>query len=236
MANRLQLIDAIRGLAILAMIGFHFLFDVSYIFGWVEIDLFSFGWTIFARVVQFMFLGLVGVMSYRSWVFRDGLDYYKSQLTRAGKIMGMALVISVLSFIFFRDEFIVFGILHFIGAAVLILALIPKDFMLALLPVSVYLSYVVPNFDAGNDWWLMFGRVSSDFRSLDYFPILPWINVVVIGFLLGRYVLEFSDFVDDKIRVPKWILFLGRRSLLVYMVHQPILLGAMYLTSLVLGM
>jgi uncharacterized membrane protein len=61
----------------------------------------------------------------------------------------------------------------------------------------------------------------------DYVPLLPWFGVVLVGIAVGWWVVErrlrASQWVSRA--SAQWLIWLGRHSLLVYMVHQPIMIG-----------
>jgi uncharacterized membrane protein len=78
----------------------------------------------------------------------------------------------------------------------------------------------------------------AQFTSVDYFPVLPWFGAVLIGVFVGNslypcYVRTFH--LRDRSQVPmiRGIDFLGRHSLLIYLVHQPVLVAALFLMGAV---
>ncbi len=138
--------------------------------------------------------------------------------------------------------FIFFGILHQIAVGSLIgLAFLRLPFLITLLVAAgmiaapLYLRSAA--FDAPFWWWL--GLSGIDPPSNDYVPVLPWTGMVLIGIALARLAVQrgvfarLSEAVDPApSRFGKWLGIAGRHSLAIYLIHQPLLIGAVYLFSL----
>ena len=217
MKKRLPEIDALRGLAILGMIVFHFFFDLDYL-GIFASDMWSGGWLVAARAGQFLFLGLVGfsvALSSRG---------FRGQLVRGVRIFGLGMLVSFFTWIFAGDDFVKFGVLHFIGVVVVIASCFKgrPGFTLLLAAASFILGEYFKTLMVGVGFLFPFGLVRAGFSSLDYFPIFPWLSVVLVGLVVGEFYRSRWKYGD--VFLLSWM---GRRSLLIYLIHQPILIGVL---------
>ena len=104
--------------------------------GLISFDFDSLAMEVFARIVQFSFLGLVGVAM--SIVYkRKTLDEFRYfQFFRVAEIAVWAIVFTLVSYLMYQDMFIRFGILHLIATSIFIITLFANR-RLAL----VFLSY-----------------------------------------------------------------------------------------------
>lgn len=217
MKKRLPEIDALRGLALVGMIVFHFFFDLDYL-GMLENDMWSGAWLLLARAGQFLFLGLVG---FSVAISSRGV---RGQVVRGARIFAFGMLVSFATLIFAGDAFVKFGVLHFIGVAVVIASFFKGRLRAALCvaAASFILGEYFKTLLVGVGFLFPFGLVGSGFYSLDYFPIFPWISVVLVGLVLGeRYN---SRWKYGEVFLLSWM---GRRSMLIYLVHQPILIGVL---------
>ncbi|MFB6088457.1 MAG: heparan-alpha-glucosaminide N-acetyltransferase domain-containing protein, partial [Candidatus Aenigmatarchaeota archaeon] len=83
------------------------------------------------------------------------------------------------------------------------------------------------------NWLLWVGFRPEGFHSVDYFPMLPWFGLVLLGLALGKtYYPKYERNFDEPRephRVEEYLCFLGRHTLKVYMIHQPVLFAILYL-------
>lgn len=213
--------DAARGLSLILMVFYHFFYDLVAFAGAPR-------W-IFHNVVfdplQYFFAGLFILISGIS------SNYSHSNVLRGLKVLGIALGITLVTYI--MDMPILFGILHFLGVCMLFYGLtqklwekLPKWLLPALCLAGIMLTARFANGCPTDKPYLwMFGLITPEFESADYFPLLPWVFVFMLGTWAGRYVREG--------RLPEWFYetkvpffpAVGRRSLLIYVVHQPVLYG-----------
>ncbi len=153
-------------------------------------------------------------------------------------IFGLAMGVTLVTYFFIGRGFIVFGVLHLIGVSLLLaypfLRLHGVNFILGLLFILVGLFLQTLSVDF--PWLLWLGLAPVDFRSVDYFPLFPWFGVILIGVAFGDL---FYRGYSRRIPVPdlagsslvRGLEFLGRNSLAIYLVHQPVLIGLMYLVG-----
>jgi uncharacterized membrane protein len=154
------------------------------------------------------------------------------------RLLLCAVLISVASYVFSQSRWIFFGILHFITvASVLGLAFVSHPRLsLWLAPVLIIGgSYVaLPLFD--NAWLQWVGFMTHKPFTEDYVPLLPWFGVVLIGIYFGqrwfvRHPRKPRVLAAPADKVTRPLAVMGRHSLLIYMVHQPLMLGALYLVK-----
>lgn len=237
-------LDLIRGVALLMMGLFHLLYDLEYLAA-LSLNVHTGFWLYFARVTATIFLLLVGIsltLSHSRALRLKGpkqnlpLKYGKRGLT----IFGWGLVITLTTWLVLKDGVILWGILHLIGLAILLayplLQLKMINLVLGLL--SLVLGILLKQVAVGFPWLLWLGLRPESFHSLDYFPLLPWFGVVLIGIFLGnslypQYTRKFH--LRDRSHVPliRGISFLGRHSLAIYLLHQPVLIAILNLLGLV---
>jgi len=230
-------IDVLRGLAIVMMIIYHFLFDINY-FGMYQLDISSGFLWFFARSTASIFLFLVGVslsLSHSRAVIAgsyqiEGGMFFK-YLKRGLKIFLLGLLITLATWLFIPQEFIVFGVLHFIGIAIILEYpfLNRKYFNLLLGLIFVISGIFLAQQTYSTPWFLWLGLQPSGFITVDYFPLLPWLGVVSFGLFAGG--LLYKDY-QRRFSLPdlssnvfmKILSFLGRHSLIIYLLHQPVLI------------
>jgi uncharacterized membrane protein len=237
--QRLWEIDFLRGLAIIMMIIFHFFYDLNY-FGVQRINFRSDFWWIFGRMIATSFILLVGIsltLSYsRVKKHKTGWKLFKKYLLRGLKIFGFGLIITLITWVFLKRGFIIFGILHLIGVSIILAySFLKLRFWNILLGVIFILTGMYIENLVFNSYWLVWvGLKPYYFYTVDYFPIFPWFGVILFGLFLGNLLypngkrrLKINNLSDFSfIRL---FCFLGRNSLFIYLIHQPILVVFLYL-------
>lgn len=229
-ATRIPLVDAARGVALVAMAIYHFAFDLSD-FGLIAVNIvLDPAWRLFARIIAASFLALVGVSLVLA--VRAGLNR-RRYLWRLARIAAAAAAISLVTWWMVPGAFIYFGILH----AIALFSIVALPFLV--LPVSVVLLaatlclvapyfLTLPMFSGPYLLWL--GLAPSAPPSVDYVPLLPWFAATLAGLAGARMALAVGW---DRVAagwapdgpVGRTLVLAGRWSLLVYLVHQPILIG-----------
>ena len=230
-ASRLRLVDALRGFAVAQMIVYHFIYDLAY-FGWVTLAINrDQPWIAWRTAIVTQFLLLVGVSLVLRTSFKpSAADFWK----RWAQIAAAALLVSVGSWMVFGQRFIYFGILHFVAAALLLarplVRLKALNIPLGVVCILIGLAYTNEFFNTPPA--TIVGFMTFKPRTEDYVPLFPWIGVVLIGAGLAALWQQAQWRVPYALvplneRAPRWLLFLGTWALTIYLVHQPILLGAM---------
>ncbi|MFM8768622.1 MAG: DUF1624 domain-containing protein [Rubrivivax sp.] len=264
---RFDRLDALRGLAIVWMAGFHFCFDLNHLGFWSPRQDF-YGdpfWTVQRTAIVSLFLFCAGLSQAVALQARQTWPRF---WRRWLQVAGCALLVSAGSALMFPKSWISFGVLHGIAVMLLLtrlLAFALPGFMTAPGPsagtshtrrragetASSSTGWLVPwvpvLLGAGclllpalisdpffdTRWTNWVGLVTRKPITEDYVPVLPWLGMMLWGLAAGRWLLA---------RRPAWLAGtlpafarplagLGRWSLSFYMVHQPLLIGALMLVA-----
>lgn len=227
--RRYLLVDALRGAAIALMVVFHFCFDLAY-FQLADFDFYRDPlWLHLRTFILSLFLVLVGISLVLAT--RNGLD--SRRFTRRLLVLvASAVAISFATRWMFGERFVFFGVLHFIAvASVLGLAFLRFGWTNLLLGVVL----IVLSSNAGFAWfdqpgWRWVGLMTHKPATEDYVPLLPWFGVVLVGLFIGRQMprLPWISNLDQRLQnvaPARMLASTGRHSLLIYLLHQPLLIG-----------
>jgi uncharacterized membrane protein len=218
--KRYGYLDTLRGMAVIWMIIFHSAYDLR-VFNFVSWNFSEGFWYGFPRLIAFTFLFCVGISLNITHARKINWPHLRK---RSLKLGSAALIISTLTFIFFRQNWIFFGTLHCIFAGSILGALIVAHRKLAwgLLGLILILQYGV-GFDI--KW------VSNIIQkpSMDFIPIYPWFWAVLLGIVLEPYLSKNRHLTEH--RSPKILKLLGTHSLKIYLLHQPFIYGLIWLLS-----
>jgi uncharacterized membrane protein len=255
-------IDALRGVAIITMIVYHLMWDLWYWGVFPNVVLWEGFWKYWQRFTCGTFLILVGVsmtVVYRRERARRGPEarLYPRFFLRGLKIFGLGMLITV-AVTLAGVGYVDFGILHLIGFATMVAyPLLPFKWLNLGLWVlfslvgkwletqhwdgafNPYLGALLgqPAWIDGR-WLAPLGITPTRYPAVDYFPIIPWLGVVLLGIFLGNLLYSENQ---RHFPLPDWggrfpfvaLEFMGRHSLLIYMIHQPLLLAILYLLGVV---
>lgn len=236
-------VDALRGVAMLWMTGFHFCFDLNHFGYWRQEFLTDPFWLTQRTMIVSLFLCCAG------W----GQALAMAQQPRSPgafwrrwtQIVACAGAVSIGSWIMFPASYISFGVLH--GVAVMLLVLRGVGmlgagrhplWLVGLIGTCLLLPALaaqgLPTAWAehlnGRAWnWL--GLITVKPVTEDYVPLLPWLGVVLGGFWIGNVLLQRGTVLPALPRVLRPLATLGRWPLSYYMLHQPVLLGALVLVG-----
>lgn len=229
---RIWEIDFLRGLSIILMVGYHLLFDLGEFRGVKSFlgfatDLSGIGWMAAQAFFAGIFVILSGVSSTLS----------RSNIRRGLKLLVVAAAVTVVTWFFEPSSAVLFGILHCLAVSILLYgALFERKGPAACAAwgaVIIGLAALLPTLRnalaVDFDWLLPLGLYGPTFASYDYFPLIPWFGVFLAGAALGKTV-----YAPGKSLLPRppretFVNFAGRHSLLIYVVHQPVIMGILYL-------
>ena len=244
---RLHLLDELRGLLILNVVAYHTLYDLVYLFG-VNI-----GW-----------FRTQGAYWWQQWmsgslIFLAGISCLltRSNLRRGAKTFALGLALTLGTWLAMPDQIIAFGILHFMGAAMLLFALLrplldkipPKAGLwvclaLFVLTKNIYYGNVgipylwevpVPEVFYSTKFLFPLGLPHPHFQSSDYFPLIPWLFLFLAGSFLGRKIPAGKvPAFACRSRLPL-LGAIGRRTLVIYLVHQPVIYALLFVLFHILG-
>ncbi|MBC8131224.1 MAG: DUF1624 domain-containing protein [Rhizobiaceae bacterium] len=231
--NRLDLLDAARGAALLAMVVYHFTWDLEF-FGYVERGTTgSGGWKLFARSIASSFLFLAGV----SLVLAHGRAIrWRAFGGRFLQVVAGAAIITGTTYFATPGGFVFFGILHEIAlASFLGLAFVRLRFWLTALAgfAVIALAQVFETPLTNPKWLAWIGMAERPPVSNDYVPLFPWFGAVLLGIAAARLVSDRGGWeaigrAGRRLTRLSPLSWLGRRSLVFYLLHQPILFGLVW--------
>ena len=235
MNKRIWELDALRGLCVIGMIAVHLLFDLWALFGLLDLShapLFHFlvNW----GGVPFVLISGICV-TFSSTGAKRGILVFSLGMLCTLVTAGMYL------FNFANKSILIyFGVLHCLGACMLLWQLFKKLPVSALAVAGVVCIVLGFYFKAcvrtQTMWLIPFGLLPQGFASSDYFPLLPNLGYFLLGAVLGKtlYANRRTLFprVNGNFFMIRFFSFTGRHSLLIYLAHQPILAGIILLISL----
>jgi uncharacterized membrane protein len=235
-------IDSLRGIAVTLMIIFHILYDLNY-FNIYKTELYSGAFLILAYTVGTTFLLLVGISLTLSYN-KANKNLTKKQLhikflKRGLKIFGLGLIITIATWLYLKEGFIIFGVLHCIGISIILAyPLIQRRYTNLILGVLfVLLGVILRTLTFDFQWLIWLGFKPANFYTVDYYPLLPWLGVVLIGISIGNTIypkyrrrFQIRD-VSESIFI-RFLTYVGRNSLIIYFLHQPVLITAIHLLLL----
>ena len=228
---RLWEIDALRGVAIVMTVIYHLMWDLLFFGVLTNVALQQGFWRYFQRTTASTFIFLVGVslvVSHQRAEKRNTGRFGK-YLRRGVQIFGWAMVLSVIARVAGVGR-IDFGVLHLIGVSI-ILAYPFLRFRWLNIGLWVLLNgvgYLLQTLRVDAAWWVWLGLKPVNYTYLDYFPLVPWFGVALLGIGVGNLLYDHSrrTFVlpDLSTIAPmQWLQWLGRNSLAIYLLHQPLL-------------
>ena len=239
-AVRYPFLDWLRGFSILLMVIYHFCYDLDF-FGYIDTAFGKGNWIPFRYVIVIGFLSLVGV----SLVLVHGKGIRWSSLKKRTWQMALACVaVTVSSYFIAPTKITVFGILQFILLASWLALPFLTYYKTALFTgILVFvLGHVIqtPFFEADYLHWI--GMVEQKRPALDYVPLFPWFGIVLIGITLGHWFINLdSGRAVAKLQIGKihglkfisyWMEKAGQHSLIIYLVHQPLMFAVFYLIEM----
>ena len=225
--KRIDLLDGWRTVAVLTMVVWHVLWDMTAMFGMLPSDFMRRDNVQLTRYfIVFSFLLLSGISCHFS----------RSNIRRGLQTAGCAAVITLVTYLI--GDPAKFGILHLFAACMLLYGWLGKwfakipDLWAGGLSLGVFcvLWIWLDTFRVGFDWLFPLGFRSIYFYSSDYYPVLPWFFLFLFGTVLGRRIAA-DDGRWKEIALPRAITWPGRHALLIYMLHQPLIVAVLTLVQ-----
>jgi uncharacterized membrane protein len=224
-------VDAARGIAIIMMIVYHTTYDLDTLGGY-DIQSTTGHWSLFADITAGLFLFLVGVSLAisRARTSLTGWRLFGKYLARGLRILAYGVVLTVI-FLTLGMGVVAFGILHLIGISITLaypfLRLRFTNLVLGALIFAAGQYILAQNLVSQSYGLLPFGVVPENVVMPDYRPLLPWFGVVLIGLCFGNLV--YGDGRRPAVKgapvLARPLLPLGKNSLFIYLIHQPIIIA-----------
>ncbi len=247
MGKRVGIVDETRGLAVISMVIYHLYFDLVYFYG---VD--------FGKLIDTVFDWWQPFIA-GTFIFVSGIaaNYSKNSFKRGVSCFFIGMAFTFATAIITPEAPIYFGVLHLLGVCMMIYGFIGRFtscipwviglvifMLLYFLTINVHNGYMgfnrlftidMPDFLYNARLFFPLGFPSPTFASLDYFPLLPHFMLFMAGSSLGvlfksggaakgMYMVRFSG-----------LAFIGRHALLVYILHQPVLIVILELVFKCLG-
>ena len=224
---RVNEVDILRGMAIVLMVIFHFCYNLA-AFDWLDISTNKdIEWRVFRAVIVSGFLLAVGMSSYL--VYSKHVNLIKLSKTVA-KLITVALLLTVGSLFMYPNAWVYFGIIHFIAVALPISVIFARFPTVALIiGVACLAAYHLDWISMRPIWLWSIEHLSIPRKTTDLVSFIPWISPVLIGIYLMHKSL-FNIKISENV-ISNKLALLGRHSLAIYLIHQPIMYGAMLAIS-----
>lgn len=237
--HRCRLLDSIRGLTVLNMIAFHAVWDLVYLFGMRWSWYHGQGAYIWQQYICWSFILLSGFCS----------GFSRHLLNRGLTVFGLGMGITLFTALFMKEDLVCFGVLTLIGSCMLLMTalrnILRKIPAVPGLIISFLLFAFTKHVDSGflgffnhplislpnslykNYFTAYLGFPQRGFYSTDYFPLLPWLFLFLTGFFLFQTA-------GKKILSIQWkgfkaLNFIGSHALEIYVLHQPVIYGLLWI-------
>ena len=233
--ERIWELDALRGLCILGMLAVHFVYDLVDLYGLVNWE-YPPAFTFVQRWggVLFLLISGISVTLGRHHVKRGlvvlGCGFVCTAVTAGMYLLGFAG----------KGMIIYFGVLHCLGVCMLLWQAVKKLPVWVLAALGVLIAavglWVVDPAVVEVVWLIPLGLKFPGFQSSDYFPLLPYFGFFLLGAVLGKTIYRKKQTLLPTVRentpVIRFLRLCGKHSLWIYLLHQPVLSGVLYLVSL----
>lgn len=239
--KRIYLIDEIRGFCIILVVIYHLYYSLAMVFNLETFyDTFN-AMRVWQPLLPSAFILISGVSFHLS----------RNNTKRGLKLLLISALMTLALWIVMPEQLIWYGILHFLATVNIIFGLLKKyvDKIPALAGIIIFSvlflltynvqrgylgidgiwSYRLPEILYSTDLTAPIGFYSETFRSADYCPILPWAFMFLIGTILGRYAKKLPASLA-KLHI-RPLAFIGRHTLIIYLAHQPVIVGIITLIT-----
>ena len=236
-AGRYALLDELRGLDLISMMLYHACWDLIYLFGMWMNWYTSWPGHLWQQSICWVFILLSGFC----------VPFGCHTLRRGAVVFGAGALVTAVTLLFMPEDRVIFGVLTLLGTAMLLTGLlepllkkVPPAVGFAAAAVLFAVTYHMPDGYLGlgglhfllpselyaNYFTAFFGFLPWNFYSTDYFPLLPWLFLFWTGYFLhGLVGRERMEVLCSSVCPP--LGWLGRHSLLLYLLHQPVIYGVL---------
>lgn len=204
------------------MIAYHFLYDLQTYYTW-NINVHHGPIKAIGILSASLFLLLVGSSFVLSYSTTKKKDIWKKYFLRAGKIFALGCILSIITYIIEPQTYIRFGILHLIGVSIALLPCFARTMQWNWAVGILFLSSIwLPEIN-GSTLLIPLGFPPPGFMTVDYYPLLPWFGIILIGTSVSAWITKLDAHIPWP-RHSKILTWPGRHTLLLYFIHQPVIL------------
>ena len=232
-------VDLVRGVAVALMVIFHLSYDLE-VFAKLSLDLPTWYWRWMPELIAIPFFLVVGVSLWLS-LKQHGITLFYSVVVKKGlKLSLIAIGITLSTALVMPPKYtIYFGVIHCIAVCMLLsnpfLRNRRYNFILGLLFIAI--GIIIFHFSFSFPWLLWLGlRPENGKLGGDWYPLLPWFGVVLFGINMGEKLYPprqapqpLLSIIWTRSKIISGLSFLGRHSLLTYLIHQPLLVGMIHI-------
>jgi len=214
--KRVWEIDFLRGLALVLMIYFHVIYDMKEMYGY------SVSYTTGINRLAGQTSGVLFIL-----ISGASCVLSRNNLKRGLRILGLGIAITLFTYFLFPSFTILFGILHLLGSSIILYSLLQKASwpVLAVLGIAVIaLKALVNKVSVMHDYLFFIGIHSPKFSSSDYYPLIPWFGVFLLGAAAGKLLYKEKKSLLTRTYRDNIINIAGRHTLLIYLIHQPVII------------
>ena len=227
--KRYEEVDILKGIAVICMVVFHFFYFPNQ-YGFKEIEYNTITLKTIAKIAQIIFITCVGInLVFAKEKNKDPISHLK----RIGKIAFYAVLMSIFTYVIFKERYVKFGILHFIAFSSLLLFMFVDDInAMKTITGVLFLLYVLNKLlptlfhNVPQPYAFVAGFYNDRYSAIDHFSILPWILLICLGIFIGHYLLQ------NDVQTPEHLVHnpvsdvlknIGKKSLEIYAVHWAVL-------------
>lgn len=240
-ADRFWDVDVVRGVAIVMVVFYHLIFDLDN-FGGYPVESTAGFWAVFADTSAFLFVFLAG-LSLSISCARAGAEeqrLFGKYLLRGLRIIGWGMLITLV-FRLVDFGYVIFGILHLIGLSIILayplLRFRYANLVLGLSVIAAGVYMQTQDFVVGGAAGVLLvplGVLPEGLLMPDYRPLLPWFGVMLLGLFFGNAAyLVWRKQSPPAPRAARPLAFLGRHTLFIYLVHQPVLIATLWALGII---
>lgn len=233
---RLERLDILRGIAIILMVLFHLNYTLVNIFHINILNVSVMFWYYLGRVSALWFMSIAGISFFLASKKYEKL-IFKKYWIYAVYLSGISALITLGTYILIPEELILFGILHFFALSFFLLPFFrvfwKYNFLIA--GVILFGSTFIPVVQ--NTWLFPLWFTAPGFWSADYYPIFPYFGVLLLGYSFWIFFEKYNlwKILQQKKELnflERILSYAGKHSLLIYLMHQPIIIGSLFLAKM----
>ena len=218
---RIDELDSLRATALVMMLFSNFVTDLNH-FDLMEVNKGDPWWWL-SRATAFLFVSISGF----SYFLAHQKEYnFLQTFDRTKRLIGWAFAITIITYIFEPNAYVRFGVLHLLALASIVAFPIARKPQIAFSVGLIFL--FIPLSSNSNLVWL--GLRETGFFAVDYFPLNPWLGIFFISLAISSLIYPKGKPLTQIKWPDRWLWF-GRNTLIIYVVHQPILIGLLLLSG-----